>query len=250
MCIELIIRPYRRNVTAKKRWGWNPIIIEFRGGRRRIGQAGARSSGTTRNRIMIRSRYTCRQSISAVSLGLVCYLGSLKRRQVNSAAWIRRRASTDTTWGFENETALWRERRTREGQEGGRTLRSDVAQGCPEEEEEGGREEEEDTGGERARPGTGRGGAHTEPHPSRVGRRMWQSLSLITHTHTRADAVYVQATRMPDDARHTYSPPMPGIRLTRRIMFCASALPQGEQSRAHIQETQEFPRADKRTTRI
>lgn len=109
------------------------------------------SSSTCQNRIMIKSIW-CRATD-----GRRNHLGScrLSYRSLLTApvAEIRLRPASG---GLEDETESV-------GRQG--TRRNDVTQG---------RSAGEGQGIERA-PG---------PHPSRVGRRMWQSLSLITHTHT------------------------------------------------------------------
>jgi len=170
-----------------------------------------RLSSATRNCIMIR--------LMAL---LYCFdlLVNLATRRRGAAANSTAQSGELTPGGFENETAS--ERRTRDR---GKTWQSDVAQGCPtgtDKEERAWRLTEE------------QGGQTPRPHPARVGRRMWQSLSLITHTHTHADATckarrtrgcltHASATHTGADSS-TYA---------RRIMFCESALPQDAgQSRA------------------
>lgn len=101
---------------------------------------------------------------------------------------------------------------------------SDVAQGCP-----AGTDEEKRA----RRPAEGQGGQTPGPHPARVGRRMWQSLSLITHTHTRADATCKdpEDPRMPD----TRPPPISArvLRLTRAAL-CFVRLPSHRTRSNHV----------------
>lgn len=118
---------------------------------------------------------------------------------------------------------------------------SDVAQGCST-----GTDEEKKA----RRPAEGQGGWTRGPHPARVGRRMWQSLSLITHTHTRADVT----CKDPEDPRilDTRPPPISArlLRLTRAAL-CFVRLPshriQGNDVRRRRRGG--LLRTDKRTTK-
>lgn len=150
-----------------------PLIVEFRG------KGVAPSSSASRNRIMIRSIWCRAADARRRNHSGSCRLShrSLKRRQ-------RSRGDSAASGELEDATESV-------GREG--TRRNDAAQGPAR------REKDRGTQGV---------AAHTPgPHPSCVGRRMWQSLSLITHTHTCAPMSYARTQTI--RASHAHSPPMP-----------------------------------------